>query len=218
MRKEICLPIDLTDFKTLTEDVDKIYLSQEEIDEIVKLDLTDNKELDEIRDYLLIGCYTGLRFSDFSTIETHHIKGMFLKKRIGKIHRSQTIPLKKQVIKIFDKYENKLPKIDKNNFNKLVKIIGEKAKINEEIELVYKKGTKKVKTIHKKFELISSHTCRRSFCTNEYLAGTPIFYIMKISGHKTQKSFMRYLKIDEDDAAEKMMEIWKEREKVLQNE
>lgn len=41
---------------------------------------------------------------------------------------------------------------------------------------------------------------------------------MKIFGHKTQKSFMRYLKIDEDDVAEKMIEIWEERDKILLNE
>ncbi len=198
--------------------MDKIYLTSDEINEIAKLDLSDNKELDVVRDYLIIGCLTGLRFSDFSTIEAHHIKGEFLHKKIKKTHRTQTIPLKKQVLEILEKYENKLPKIHNAKFNKLAKIIGEKADINDEIEMVYKRGNKDKHTLHKKYDLISSHTCGRSFCTNEYLAGTPIFYIMKISGHKTQKSFMRYLKIDEDDAAEKMMEIWKERDKVLQNE
>jgi len=214
MRKEICKPIDLSDFKTVTEEVDKIYLNTDEIDTIANLDLSDNEDWDQVRDYLLIGCLTGLRFSDFSTIEKHHINGEYLNKRINKTHQSQTIPLKKKVKEIFKKYNNNLPKIDSNKFNKLVKKVGEKAEINEEVELVYKKGAEKIRTVHKKYELISSHTCRRSFCTNEFLAGTPIIYIMKISGHKTEKSFMRYLKIDEDVAAEKMMEMWKEREKA----
>ena len=210
MRKGICKPIDLSDFKTVTEEVDKIYLNADEIDTIANLDYSDNKEMDIVRDYLLIGCLTGLRFSDFSTIEKHHINGKYLNKRINKTHQSQTIPLKKKVKEIFKKYNNNLPKIDSNKFNKLVKKVGEKAKINDEVELVYKKGAEKIRTVHKKYELISSHTCRRSFCTNEFLAGTPIIYIMKISGHKTEKSFMRYLKIDQDVAAEKMLEIWNE--------
>ena len=214
MRKKICRKIDLEDFKTLTEEVDKIYLTQEEIDRIANLDLSDNEEWDQVRDYLLIGCLTGLRFSDFSTIQPFHIKGEFLSKKINKTHRTQTIPLKPEVLKIFEKYDNQLPKMNNTKFNILAKKVGEKADIDDEIEQVYKKGSDKIRTLHKKYELISSHTCRRSFCTNEYLAGTPIFLIMKISGHKTQKSFMRYLKIDENDAAEKMMEMWREREKA----
>jgi integrase len=178
------------------------------------LDLSDNEEHDQVRDYLLIGCLTGLRFSDFSTIQPYHIKGEYLNKKINKTHQSQIIPLKPKVLEILEKYDNKLPKINNTKFNKLVKTVGEKADIDDEIEQVYKRGKDKIRTIHKKYKLIGSHTCRRSFCTNEYLAGTPIFYIMKISGHKTQKSFMRYLKIDENDAAEKMMEMWKERDKA----
>lgn len=208
IRKNICKPIDLTDFKTLTEEVDKIYLTTDEIKRIADLDLSNNKELDIIRDYLLIGCLTGLRFSDFSTIEKYHIKGDFIEKKISKTHRMQKIPLKRKIREILNKYENNLPKINGLKFNKLAKKIGQLALINEEIEQVYKKGGEKIKTINKKYELISSHTCRRSFCTNEFLAGTPLIYIMKMSGHKTQKSFMRYLKIDEDAAAEKMLEIW----------
>ena len=38
---------------------------------------------------------------------------------------------------------------------------------------------------------------------------------MKLSGHKTEKSFMRYLKIGEDVAAEKMHEIWDELQNSL---
>lgn len=47
------------------------------------------------------------------------------------------------------------------------------------------------------------------FCTNQFLKGIPPILILKISGHKTEKAFMRYLKIDEKVAAEKMMDLWK---------
>ena len=55
---------------------------------------------------------------------------------------------------------------------------------------------------------MSSHTCRRSFCTNQYLKGVPTVLLMKISGHSTEKAFLRYIKIDEEMAAKKIMEYW----------
>lgn len=51
-----------------------------------------------------------------------------------------------------------------------------------------KGGDKKSETFPK-WSLISTHTARRSFATNEYLAGTPVVTIMAITGHKTEKAF-----------------------------
>lgn len=53
-----------------------------------------------------------------------------------------------------------------------------------------------------------SHTCRRSFCTNEFLEGTPTTLIMAISGHKTEKAFRRYIKADQVQKAHMIKSIW----------
>lgn len=66
-----------------------------------------------------------------------------------------------------------------------------------------------------KYKWITSHSCRRSFCTNEFLAGTPVELIMKISGHRSLKDFYRYIKVTPDQAAYQIEKIWKEREQVL---
>jgi integrase len=63
--------------------------------------------------------------------------------------------------------------------------------------------------------MISSHTARRSFCTNEYLKGTPALTIMKVSGHKTESSFLKYIKISSKEHAEKMKQLWEGRESNL---
>jgi integrase len=63
--------------------------------------------------------------------------------------------------------------------------------------------------IKPKYEWITSHTCRRSFCTNELLAGTPVELIMKISGHKSLRDFYKYIRIPQEEAAQKIREIWK---------
>ena len=62
---------------------------------------------------------------------------------------------------------------------------------------------REVRIEQKKFELISSHTGRRTFCTLKFLAGMPSHIIMKFSGHTSEQNFMRYLKIDAEIAATK---------------
>lgn len=58
---------------------------------------------------------------------------------------------------------------------------------------------------------ITSHTCRRSFCTNEFLAGTPVELIMKISGHKSVMDCYKYIRITPEEAGQKIKEIWQQR-------
>lgn len=55
-----------------------------------------------------------------------------------------------------------------------------------------------------KYKLVSSHTARRSFATNAYLAGVPTISIMKITGHKTESAFMKYIKISGKENAVKL--------------
>ncbi|MCS2297270.1 tyrosine-type recombinase/integrase [Bacteroides ovatus] len=55
--------------------------------------------------------------------------------------------------------------------------------------------------------MISSHTCRRSFCTNMYLSGFPAGELMRISGHKSPSAFMRYIKVDNLQAAKRLKEL-----------
>ena len=86
----------------------------------------------------------------------------------------------------------------------LTKELGKKAKLKQKIEIVRKKGNVRVKDVHEKWEMMSSHTCRRSFCTNMYLAGFPAEELMRISGHKSPAAFMRYIKVDNMQAANRL--------------
>ena len=77
-----------------------------------------------------------------------------------------------------------------------VKELGVRAKLKQIIEVVRKKDKNRERKIFEKWELISSHTCRRSFCTNMYLSGFPAEELMRISGHKSPVAFIRYIKVD----------------------
>jgi hypothetical protein len=62
-----------------------------------------------------------------------------------------------------------------------------------------------------KFNYLQTHTARRSFCSNENLKWTDPLIIMSISGHRSRKSFMRYIKVSGDQFADKLEKIWEER-------
>jgi len=95
--------------------------------------------------------------------------------------------------------------------NRSIKKIAMLASIKTPIKVSYKKGNQTIVAVKPKYALISSHTCRRSFCTNEFLAGTPPELIMKISGHKTLKAFLKYIRITPEEAARLIKEIWEKR-------
>jgi integrase len=59
-----------------------------------------------------------------------------------------------------------------------------------------------------KWEKISTHTARRSFATNMYNMNVPSLTIMAITGHTTEKSFLRYIKINQEQHASNLLEIW----------
>ena len=204
--KGVIPTIDLKKFKVLEEETDAIYLTETELSIIQKLNLSDDIELERIRDIFLVGCYTGLRYGDLSNLHAEnidHING-FIHIKQRKVHRAVIIPFLDPVPQILEKYNYSLPSINSQKFNARLKEIGKMAKLTQRIEIVRKKGQTRVQDVYKKWELISSHTCRRSFCTNMYLSGFPADELMKISGHKNTDAFKRYIKIDNQEAASRL--------------
>ncbi len=106
---------------------------------------------------------------------------------------------------ILEKYDYQLPRIPSNQkFNDYIKKVAELAGINEQITTEITKGGFKVMGTTEKFNLVTSHTARRSFATNAFLNDVPSIAIMKITGHKTESAFMKYIKMSAKDNAKKM--------------
>ena len=91
--------------------------------------------------------------------------------------------------------------ITNQKMNEYLKDLGELLKFEEDILIVKTKGGKREETVFKKYDLISCHTARRSFATNSFKAGVPSISIMKITGHTTEKSFLQYIKISNEENA-----------------
>jgi site-specific recombinase XerD len=198
-------------FKTIEENTESIYLSEAEIESIYGLDLSSKPSMEKTRDLFVVGCYTGLRFSDYNKIVAANIKkndaGSFLHVTPQKTDNKVVIPLKWQVIEILGKYGGSIPRSFTNQeINRELKLIGKMAGIEEKVSTSITKGGMKVNSVFNKYDLITTHTARRSFATNMYLAGIPTIAIMKITGHRTETSFMRYIKISQEDNAIKLMD------------
>jgi integrase len=203
-------------FSKLNEDTDSIYLDEKEIHDIEKLDLSHNPRLDVIRDFFLIGCYTGLRFSDYSVLRADQIRNGFIETTQLKTGGKVTIPVHSKVEGIIKKYNGTLPVSRSNQkTNDYLKEIGEKVpSLQKTFTKTYTKGGVKVTKTTPKCECITTHTARRSFATNQYLKGVPAITIMAITGHKTEKAFLRYIKLSSNEHAKIMQAHWDKDEQL----
>lgn len=212
MRKKVIPFMDLGAFKVMEEEVDAIYLSWKELSAIYHLDLSKQPQLEKYRDLFVLGCLTGFRFSDYSDIKPEEVRDGMLYVNQTKTHSTVVVPLKKDAKKILiDKYNMQMPQVSNVNLNYHIKEVARLAGIDEQIKITHKRGNKVTEEIKPKYAWVTSHTCRRSFCTNEYLDGTPTNLIMAISGHKTEKAFRRYIKADQVQKAHMIKKLWDDR-------
>lgn len=203
-------------FTKPSEEADNIYLSINELKEIETLDLSSKPSLDRVRDLFLIGCYTGLRFSDYSRLTPKNIANGFIEIEQLKTGERVVIPVHSIVKKIISKYNGLPPTISNQKFNNYLKEICQDVKSLQETESkTITKAGKKIIVNMFKWQMVSSHTARRSFATNEYLNGTSTLTIMAVTGHKTEKAFLKYIKVSKKEEAERMKQHWEKREAKL---
>jgi len=191
-------------FSAPSELTTAVYLNEKELNELHGLDLSNNPRLEKVRDLFITGCYTGLRFGDLHQITTKNIHtdpknptDLYLTIKQTKTGKPVTIPIPNVLREILVKYDNNLPKpISNQKTNLFLKEICQMLPaLNENTEIEFTKAGAKVYENYKKYELISTHTARRSFATNAYLAGQQTLNIMAVTGHLTEKSFNRYIRV-----------------------
>ncbi len=208
-------------FKVVKEEIPAIYLTEDEIAELYDLDLSNNKRLERVRNLFIIGCYTGLRFSDLTNIKpTNFIKIRHNGTEYDALHIKMqktggdiNIPLDTIVLKIKNKYkrktENSLPEAYSNpKMNKYLKeLCAEVDSLCKKVEITRTMAGKKESRMVEKFNLVTTHTARRSFASNMYKKGVPSITLMNITGHKTESAFLTYIRVTPEDHANKMFEI-----------
>lgn len=204
-------------FITVREKSESIYLNQEELNEIGALDLSDHKKLERVRDLFLVGCYTGLRFSDISNLQSQNIRAGEIEITQLKTGDPVRIPCHSVVKMLLNKYGGELPKaLSNQKTNDYLKEIGQMIdSLKTSFSKTFTKAGQRVTKNIPKWELLTTHTARRSFATNLYLSGVPTITIMAITGHRTEKAFMKYIKVTPGEHS-KILKLHWEKENQLE--
>jgi integrase len=213
----------------------KVFLSTKEIKSIIDLDLKGQEAI--ARDWLVVSCYTGQRYTSFSKFTKEDIKNGAIEWQQIKNDQSfpVIIPILPQVQDVLDKYNGNFPPNFLDNessnytqYNRLIKRVCKKAELDDVEETLVSKtplgsniplgvktpSRKQVKS-HKgtkpKWKLVSSHIGRRSFATNLF-GKIPTEQIKQITGHETESSFLLYIDkrraVDTDKLKEDMIKAF----------
>lgn len=212
----------LSKIKCLTEKTMFVILTPQELELIEEREFSD-EHLETAKDWLLISCYSGQRISDFMRFNTNMItkkptkegERYFIEFIQEKTKKQILLPLHKKIIKILEKRDWNFPrKMSEPRYNEHIKKVCEYVGIDEEVEgtlsidlskegktsISTKNKRRKVKGIYPKYKLISSHTGRRSFASNNF--GTiPTPLLMRATGHSSEAMLLKYIgKIEEQQS------------------
>ena len=199
-RKKFHTNADFKDFKAGREPAVNVFLNLSELEKIYNLNFKNHLAIDRTRDSFIIGCFTGLRFEDWGRVRTDFIKDNMLRIQATKTNEVSQIPVHKYVKAILKKYNGVMPEqISNQKTNNNIKVVCRCARLNQVIEKPFTKGGKRATTpdVFKKWQMCSTHTARRSLCTNMIIQKASPFEVMRISGHKNFESFQKYIKLDE---------------------
>ncbi|HLN22114.1 MAG TPA: phage integrase SAM-like domain-containing protein [Bacteroidales bacterium] len=198
--------VDRKKFKVINSKVQEIYLTESDIKKLIKINLVKDKLFDSVRDVFLVGYFTAQRFSDYSRIRKEHIRKLDTGGKVIDLIQQKTgeriiVPIRPELEKILKKNKYELPRVLEQKVNKHIKTIAWDAGIKETVLIERTRGGLKTEVSFNKADLIKTHTARRSGATNLYLAGIPTIDIMKLTGHKTEKEFMKYILVSKEQTA-----------------
>ena len=198
-----------------TEKVDKIFLTNEEIDKIQAAEM-DSEFMENARDWLVISCETGQRVSDFMRFTPEMIRYVgnvpLIEFNQVKTGKTMSVPLSKKVLAILEKRNGAFPrKISDQRYNEYIKLVCKAAGINEPIKgaksVTIDGVTRKQSGIYPKYELICSHVGRRSFSSNNY-GRIPTALLINATGHSTESMFLEYIGKTSTDKALQLAEYF----------
>lgn len=222
-----------------TDKAKEIYLTKAELQALYEMPLEGLK--DKVRDIFLVGCYTCQRFSDYARLEQENFTKTAKGTKVVRIVQEKTgndvvIPiLNDNLLHIAEKYGYDIPKVNDVILNRYIKqilkelsstvpslarkertLLTMKEREKEKQGLVSFERDNKGYVIKPRYELVSSHTARRSGITNLYLSGNfDTYQMMSISGHRDEKTFYEYIKLSSDEVADSIAQKKEEHKNEL---
>ena len=199
-------PNDFKNVSITKRDTDDIALTQDEVEilETIKL----SARLDFFRDLFLIGVYSGQRYSDYSVFEKADVRNGMIVKRAEKTETKSFIPLHPKLERLLDKYNWEIRKVSSQKFNKAIQEICQIAGFDDEVKKTrYFGQKKKIERFHR-WEIVTSHTARRTFITLSSEKGMPDHIIMSITGIRDPKTLKKYKKINLDSVMSQALRVF----------
>jgi len=192
-----------------SEKIKAVALNEGEL-ELIRTFEMPSEHLDNARDLFLVGCWTGLRYSDYSRLTREHMNGKRIKIQTLKTGKTVVIPILSPLQLILDKRKGEFPRPLSNQ--KLNKYIKDGLKLIPEFQMDFRvertTGNDTAVSYSPKWELIGTHVGRRSFCTNAFDKGLNVVDIMAISGHSTEAMFFKYIQKTPEASADALEAGW----------
>lgn len=197
-------------FKVFHEEADIIYLTWEELLHLYNFDLSNSPNLHNTKEAFCFGCFTGLRYSDIARLSKENIKGDSLLLNTQKTRDRLTIPLNHYAKDILKRNGYKITVTTNQDTNRNLKEVCEKAGLKDPVMIVKYRGTEEVRIAEPKYNLITTHTARRTFVTLSLEKGMRAETLMQITGHKSFKTLKKYIKITDTVKTLEMGKAWKQ--------
>ncbi|MBQ9591727.1 MAG: site-specific integrase [Paludibacteraceae bacterium] len=205
---------DTTKWHCGKSEVDSIYLTEAELGLLLATEFKD-ASLKETRDWFVAQAYMGCRYSDLEQLAmatASQLRTGYLEYRQQKTLRRVVIPLHPIVLHIINNNEWRMPKLPRLLiYNKRLKQMARIAGLNRPVAVTEIRGGKRISKVKRQWELVTSHTARRSFATNMFRLGIPTQTIMAVTGHRSERTFMRYIRLSEQEQAETMKMYWQKK-------
>jgi integrase len=185
-------------FLKVKEDVRHAVLDLKEVNLLFNYPLELDSTFDLVRDAFIIALWTGLRISDLKRLKPENIdheKG-FISIFQHKTGSQVILPITQQIAHTLSKRDGNLPRfISEQRFNEYLKEVCKLAGIDKPVQLSANEPARP------KYELITSHTGRRSFATNAYHLGVDLLTIMNCTGHKSVAMLLKYINVSQEEHA-----------------
>lgn len=205
--KERDIPVNTSyeKIKKKNTDTTEISLTTEELQKLQEYK-TDSAIKMNVRDAFLFLCYTGLRHTDYNNlkIENINLEAGYLEAITFKTRTGIVIPIHKKLQVLIEKYYPEFPKPNNSQLNSEIKKIAKEVGINEKVLVISYPGNKRVEEIKEKWELIKTHTGRRTFITNLKFLGVPDDVIKQMTGHSDLKTMSKYFRTDKSQVLKEM--------------
>lgn len=205
--------------KVLKEDVNNVYLNEEQLKVLAAHPFTGS--LERVRDLFLMLAWTGQRYSDLEQLTAKNIhttedgKHRYFKVRQTKTDAIVFVPIVPELEAVLDKYNDCPPKpISNQKFNDFIKEAckavaltdaGKDAGFADNVEIERTLNAEKQTTVKPFYECVTSHTGRRSFATNGYRRDVPLPLLMSVTGHTSESMFFKYIQENPEQGRERML-------------